>query len=229
MVLPFMLVLYEFNYSSQIEEHYNQIFSAITLDGCDIRGYTVWSLLDNFEWMMGTTEHFGLHYVNFSDPERPRTPKASAAFYRSVIENNGFFEKAITNPMSTSTSTETTRAQSTENKSTLPATVTTVPTVSSSSEKIQILLKATTSKPVVISTAHSAQITTPTSVSSSTKSATIIRSVEMSTVKAMTSVPTEIKQGTSENSHKHNKASTVRVSRSFCIIGALYIIMSFFQ
>ena len=39
---------------------------------------------------MGTTEHFGLHYVNFSDPERQRTPKASAAFYKSIIESNGF-------------------------------------------------------------------------------------------------------------------------------------------
>ena len=67
--------------------------SALRLDGCDIRGYTVWSLLDNFEWMMGTTEHFGLHYVNFSDPERPRTPKASAAFYRSIIEANGFLKE----------------------------------------------------------------------------------------------------------------------------------------
>ena len=46
--------------------------------------------------MMGTTEHFGLHYVNFSDPERPRTPKASAAFYRSVIENNGFLKDGDT-------------------------------------------------------------------------------------------------------------------------------------
>ena len=56
----------------------------------------MWSLLDNFEWMMGTTEHFGLHYVNFSDPERPRTPKESAAFYRSIIENNGFRQPDVT-------------------------------------------------------------------------------------------------------------------------------------
>ena len=73
--------------------NYVLYLSALRLDGCDIRGYTVWSLLDNFEWMMGTTEHFGLHYVNFSDPERPRTPKASAAFYRSIIEANGFLKE----------------------------------------------------------------------------------------------------------------------------------------
>lgn len=63
---------------------------AIRLDGCDVRGYTAWSFLDNFEWMRGYSEHFGLHYVNFSDPERPRTPKLSAKYYTSVIINNGF-------------------------------------------------------------------------------------------------------------------------------------------
>lgn len=50
--------------------------------------------MDNFEWMRGYSEHFGLHYVNFSDPERPRTPKLSAAYFRSIIENNGFFKNA---------------------------------------------------------------------------------------------------------------------------------------
>lgn len=65
-------------------------FTAINLDGCDVRGYTAWSFLDNFEWLNGYTEKFGIVYVNFSDPDRPRTPKASASFFTSVIENNGF-------------------------------------------------------------------------------------------------------------------------------------------
>ncbi|XP_052799780.1 lactase/phlorizin hydrolase-like isoform X2 [Mya arenaria] len=68
----------------------NEVLKAIRLDGCDVRGYTAWSFMDNFEWMRGYSEHFGLHYVNFSDPNRPRTPKASAAFYTSIIEDNGF-------------------------------------------------------------------------------------------------------------------------------------------
>lgn len=46
--------------------------------------------MDNFEWARGYSEHFGLHYVNFSDPTRPRTAKASARFYRELITNNGF-------------------------------------------------------------------------------------------------------------------------------------------
>ena len=60
------------------------------MDGCDVKGYTAWSLLDNFEWMRGYSERFGLHFVNFSDPERKRIPKASAAYFTSIIEDNGF-------------------------------------------------------------------------------------------------------------------------------------------
>ena len=73
---------------------------------------------------MGTTEHFGLHYVNFSDPERPRTPKASAAFYRSIIEANGFLKEShsIDNKETTTSHSvdnkETTTSHSVDNKET---------------------------------------------------------------------------------------------------------------
>jgi lactase-phlorizin hydrolase len=50
----------------------------------------MWSLLDNFEWSRGYSEIFGIHYVNFSDPQRPRTPKLSASAFREIILRNGF-------------------------------------------------------------------------------------------------------------------------------------------
>ena len=64
--------------------------SAIRLDGVDVRGYTAWSLVDNFEWARGYSEKFGMHWVNFSDPSRPRTPKASTMWYKYLIKFNGF-------------------------------------------------------------------------------------------------------------------------------------------
>lgn len=63
---------------------------AIKLDKCNVKGYTAWSMMDNFEWRRGYSERFGIHYVNFSDPSRPRTPKASARFYQQLIRENGF-------------------------------------------------------------------------------------------------------------------------------------------
>lgn len=55
--------------------------------GADLRGYFVWSLLDNFEWASGYDKRFGIIHVDFETLER--TPKASAGWYAEVIERNG--------------------------------------------------------------------------------------------------------------------------------------------
>lgn len=57
-------------------------------DGIDVRGYYLWSLLDNFEWNVGTFMRYGIHYTDFKTLER--TPKKSAGWYKNVIANNGF-------------------------------------------------------------------------------------------------------------------------------------------
>ncbi|OWR46180.1 seminal fluid protein CSSFP001 [Danaus plexippus plexippus] len=54
-------------------------------DGSDIRVYTAWSLMDNFEWMEGYSERFGLYEVDYESPERTRTPRKSAYVYKEML------------------------------------------------------------------------------------------------------------------------------------------------
>jgi len=68
----------------------NNMVKAIVLDECHVTSYTAWSLMDNFEWKRGYTQRFGAHWVDFEDPERPRTPKASVAALRQIYADNGF-------------------------------------------------------------------------------------------------------------------------------------------
>ncbi|XP_055070656.2 lactase/phlorizin hydrolase [Misgurnus anguillicaudatus] len=74
-----------------LKAYINEAMKAVLLDGIDVQRFTV-PLMDGFEGPQGYSERFGLHYVNFDDPDRPRTPKMSAYFYSKVIERNGFAE-----------------------------------------------------------------------------------------------------------------------------------------
>jgi lactase-phlorizin hydrolase len=73
-----------------LQDYINNVLKAVKLDGCNVAGYTVWSLMDNFEWVSGYMETFGLYQVNFTDPARPRTPKASVSYYQQLIIDNGW-------------------------------------------------------------------------------------------------------------------------------------------
>jgi beta-glucosidase len=69
-----------------LQSHIAAVHDSIR-DGANIRGYFLWSLMDNFEWAWGYTKRFGIVHVDFDTQER--TPKDSASWYRSVIEANG--------------------------------------------------------------------------------------------------------------------------------------------
>lgn len=56
--------------------------------GARVRGYHVWSLIDNFEWAEGFAQRFGLVHVDFESQRRTR--KASARWYADVAASGGF-------------------------------------------------------------------------------------------------------------------------------------------
>jgi beta-glucosidase len=66
--------------------HVAAVHAAIAL-GADVRGYYVWSLMDNFEWAWGYSKRFGIVHVDFATGQR--TVKDSARWYRDVIGANG--------------------------------------------------------------------------------------------------------------------------------------------
>jgi beta-glucosidase len=55
-------------------------------EGVPVKGYFLWSLLDNFEWADGYEKRFGIIYVDFVTQKR--MPKLSASFYEQVIHEN---------------------------------------------------------------------------------------------------------------------------------------------
>ncbi|KAL7131049.1 hypothetical protein ABFS83_13G173700 [Erythranthe nasuta] len=65
-------------------DYLSNLSAAIKQDNCDIRGYFVWSLLDNWEWNMGYTVRFGLYYVDFKN-NLTRIPKSSVKWFKNML------------------------------------------------------------------------------------------------------------------------------------------------
>jgi beta-glucosidase len=71
-------VMYLRNYLTQLQR--------AAAEGLPIKGYFVWSLLDNFEWASGYSLRFGIYHVDYKTLKR--TPKLSAELYREIIARN---------------------------------------------------------------------------------------------------------------------------------------------
>jgi beta-glucosidase len=71
-------IMYLRNYLTQLQR--------ATSEGVPVRGYFLWSLMDNFEWIFGFEKRFGLYRVDFETQRR--VAKLSASFYRDVVARN---------------------------------------------------------------------------------------------------------------------------------------------
>lgn len=73
-----------------LQSHFKSVSKAIKM-GVPVKGYFVWSLLDNFEWAHGYSKRFGLIFVDYGTQDR--VLKDSAWYYKEVIKSNQVLEK----------------------------------------------------------------------------------------------------------------------------------------
>ena len=71
-------IMYLRNYLAQLQR--------ATAEGVPVKGYFLWSLMDNFEWIFGFSQRFGVYHVDFET--QARIPKLSASFFRDVVARN---------------------------------------------------------------------------------------------------------------------------------------------
>jgi beta-glucosidase len=71
-------IMYLRNYLGQLQR--------ATAEGVPVKGYFLWSLMDNFEWIFGFGQRFGVYHVDFDT--QARVPKLSASFFRDVVARN---------------------------------------------------------------------------------------------------------------------------------------------
>jgi beta-glucosidase len=78
--------VHDTNRIEYLDGHLRACHDAIS-NGVDLRGYFVWSLMDNFEWAEGYAKRFGIVHVDYRT--QARLPKDSARWYSEVIRRNG--------------------------------------------------------------------------------------------------------------------------------------------
>jgi beta-glucosidase len=78
-------IVYDVDRITYLRNYLAQLQRA-TSQGVPVRGYFLWSLMDNFEWLDGFEKRLGLYRVDFNTQRR--MPKLSASFYRETIARN---------------------------------------------------------------------------------------------------------------------------------------------
>lgn len=70
-----------------LRSHLESVAKAID-KGCNVIGYSVWSIIDNFEWLRGYSEKFGIFSVDMESEDKNRIMKESAKFMKQLIASN---------------------------------------------------------------------------------------------------------------------------------------------
>ncbi|CAM8876621.1 unnamed protein product [Rhodiola kirilowii] len=65
-------------------DYLTNLLAAIKEDGCNVKGYFAWSLLDNWEWSFGFTSRFGLYFVEYNN-NRTRHAKDSVQWFKNFL------------------------------------------------------------------------------------------------------------------------------------------------
>lgn len=77
----------------------SNINDAMYKDGVNVTGYMAWSLMNDVEWYGGWTFNLGHHHVDFYSPNRTRTPKQSAEYYRQVVTSGCLVDACEPSPL----------------------------------------------------------------------------------------------------------------------------------
>ncbi|KAJ8760831.1 hypothetical protein K2173_021869 [Erythroxylum novogranatense] len=67
-------------------DYLTNLLASIKEDGCNVKGYFIWALLDNWEWSAGYTSRFGLYFVDYRD-NLNRYPKASVEWFKTFLSS----------------------------------------------------------------------------------------------------------------------------------------------
>ncbi|KAI3466882.1 hypothetical protein Pfo_023545 [Paulownia fortunei] len=78
-----------------IHDHLCCLHEAIEKDAANVKGYFVWSLMDNFEWASGFSVRFGLNYVDYKDKLLRRYPKHSALWFKEFLKRSSESQSRI--------------------------------------------------------------------------------------------------------------------------------------